>query len=485
MFGFLKKKVNSSTELCNFKDEENENEYDNDSSNIAAGFAAAQSAYTTTQQAASRYAKPDTYTGNRQLYDSGKAKVNAKKNLFKSGKEVIDPYTGEKLVLTQKEAKALYGNDWQKHLAESDHIKPLERVYKDTRNNCWNTTDDIKAAANSDDNICVASRKFNNPKRHRTNDEFVGDEQYLNEKGVNLTAEGKKQAIRDGKYAEQSIKKQLRSSAAKNIVKTGHEAGKYGAENAGITSLTMSGIMNCVAVIKGEKSSDEAIADTVAEGGKAAVNGYVMGGGLTVVAHSLSSSSSKFLQALGNSNIPGKVITAVQVTGNTLNKYMQGEITTQECLIELGDKGLNLATAGYSMAIGQTLIPIPIVGGAVGALVGSVLTSKYYYGLVNNLQMKEIEHKERERIIKECKRATEQIKAFREELEVYLESYFKEYKDCFNEALSEMNFAYQIGDADGVIAGANQITRKLGGKVNYDTVEQFKNFLNDDSVDVL
>lgn len=484
MFSFFKRKNAVGTEIITKSDKE-QKEHENASSKIGAGYAATQTAYEATKRAAKTYAKPETYTGNRTLYDSGKAKLKAKADLFKNGKNVVDPYTGDKLVRTKSEAKATYGEDWAKHLAESDHVKPLEKIYADTKNKIWNTTDDIKAAANSEDNIRVASRKFNNPKRSRLNKDYVKDEEYLKSKGVNVTSEGKKNAIRDGEIAEQSINRQLKSASFNNMLKTGHEAGKMGAQNAGVTALTMSGIMNFVAVIKGEKSSDEAIADTVRNGGKAAVSGYAMSGGLTIVSHSLSGSSSKFVQALVKSNVPGKIITAVLATGDTLAKYGQGEITTQECLIELGDKGLNLATMGYTMGIGQALIPIPIVGGAVGALVGSMLTSTYYNDLINTLQTKSIEHKERLRIIEECNRAAEQTKVFRKELESYLKSYFEEYKDCFDEALASMRLAYQMGDADCIITSANEITRKLGGQVNYETVDEFIQFLQNDSIDTL
>ena len=40
-------------------------------------------------------------------------------------------------------------------------------------------------------------------------------------------------------------------------------------------------------------------------------------------------------------------------------------------------------------------------------------------------------------------------------------------------------------DADGIIAGANQITKKLGGTVYYETAAEFEEFLFDDSVDIL
>ena len=100
---------------------------------IAAGYAAAESARISTQKAAQKFAKPDKYTGNRNLYDSGAAKRNAKMELFKDGAEVFDPYTGDRLVLTKKEAKLLYGEDWTKHLAETDHIKPLEKIFEETK----------------------------------------------------------------------------------------------------------------------------------------------------------------------------------------------------------------------------------------------------------------------------------------------------------------------------------------------------------------
>lgn len=379
----------------------------------------------------------------------------------------------------------LYGDKWTEHLAESDHIKPLEQIYNDTKGNVWNTTDDIKSAANSSDNISVVSRKVNNSKRSRTNKDYVNDDEYLNQKGVKLIKKGKEQAIRAGELAEKSINRNLKNSSLSNMVKTGHEAGKAGAQNVGVTTLTMSGIINMVSVVKGEKSGYEAIADTIKDGGKSAVTGYAMSGGLTVASHSFTNSSSQFIQGLAKSNVPGKVITAVVVTGDTLKKWGNGEITTQECLIELGDKGLNIATMGYSMAVGQTLIPIPIVGGAIGAMVGSMLTSTYYNNLINTLQTRQLEHEERMRIIEECHVAAEQTKAFRMEIETYLESYFQEYRECFDTALSSMRFAFQAGDADEMIAGANEITRKLRGQVHYETVEEFKQFLDDDSIDIL
>lgn len=450
---------------------------DDSQKKIAAGIAATEAAVVSTRQAAVEYAQPDTYTGNRALYDSASAKRQAKEAAFNSGKEVIDPYTGKKLVKTVKEAKSLYGDDWQSHLAESDHIRPLEKIFNENKNNSWLKPDNIKKAANGDYNIKPVSRFWNNQKRSHSNKEMVENEAYYKSKGLELTPEGKKVALKDDKTAGIAIQGQLVKDTVGNIVDTGHKAGTSGAVNAGAMTGVMSGIMNFVDVVKGEKDVGEAISDIVVDTGKAAATGYVMSSGLTVVCHTLSKSSSEFIHALTQSNIPGKVITAVTATGDTLKRYASGEITTQECLLELGDKGLSTITTGYSMAVGQALIPIPVVGAAVGALVGSVMTSKYCGELMNTLRIKELEHQERLRIIAECEQATAQARAFREELESYLEAYFKDYQDCFDDALSEIQFGYQTGDAESMVSGANKITQKLGGQVRYKTMGEFKSFL--------
>ena len=474
MFGFLKKK----------KVYEESDKSDSSAITAATGLSATHSAQNSTLKAAETFKKPESYSGNRKLYDSPSAKINAKKRAFENG-QVTDPYTGKKLELRKADAKLKYGEKWNEHLAEADHITPLERVYNDSKRNPWLKNDDIKSIGNSDDNIEVVSRKINNAKRSRTNYEFYNDTEYLKDEGLNLTEKAKQLGIERGRASQHTIDRKKRITTAKNIVKTGHEAGKAAAKSSGEMAGAMSGITNMVAVIKGEKDAEDAIADTATDTGKAMVTSYAMGNGLTTVSHTLSASNSEFLKALSESNVPGKVITAVMMTGRTLSRFSNGEITTNECILELGESGLNFATMGYSMAVGQTLIPIPVVGAAVGALVGSVATSNLYHELIDKLKVKQLEHEERMRIIAESEAVAEQCRAFRKELEEYIDNYFSDYQHCFDSALDTIKEAFYSGDADGVISGANQLTLKLGGKVKYNTVDEFEQFLMDDSIDII
>lgn len=440
---------------------------------------------TSNEQAKSFFSKPFEYTGNRKLYDSCVAKKSVKQNSFSNKSVVKDPYTNNTLLLTKTEAKIKYGDDWQKHLAEGDHITPIEKIFNETKNNPWLTNDDIKDIANSKENLQTVSREFNNAKRSRTNEQFVTDDSYLEKTGVLISEQGKQKAIRASRKSKIAIDKKIKMKSMKNAIETGHNAGKYAATSTGVTSMTISGIMNTIAVIKGEKKATDALKDVVVDTGKATATGYVMGGGLTMLSQTLSNSSSMFQNLLLKYNVPENIITSIAITGNTLIKYINNEISTQECILELGEKGLSIATTGYSMSVGQALIPIPIVGAAVGALFGSILVNGYCRNLINDLKIKELEHQERQRIMQECKILVEQEKRQRAEFQEYMDNYFSEYKQCFEDAFSYIKEGFVTGDADSIIFGANKITNKLGGKVHYNSVEEFKNFLDSDLVDIL
>lgn len=459
------------------------NDKNQDRLKVTKGLSMSDSINKSIKKAANEYAKPTTY--DRSYFDDAQAKIKAKQDLFKEKRVNVDPYSGKRLVENQEQAKKQFRGKWQDHAPEADHKVPLKRVYEENKNNPWLKISDLQEIANSPDNINVISRTINNAKRDRTNQELVEDIEYIKAKKLPLTEEGKQKAISEGKKAAKAIKQKIINTTAGNVITTGHEAGMMGAQNAGSNVLAMSGIMNIVSVIKGEKSGTDAIKDTVEAGGKAAISGYVVDSSMTVVAHTLSASSSKFIQALVKSNVPGNVVAAVTTWGDTFKKYAQGELSTQELLLEVGEKGLNIATMGYYTAVGQSLIPIPIIGGAIGAFVGSMLTSTYFNRLMFELKQKELEHQERLRIIEECEKATEQLKKFHEELESYLAAYFKEYQDCFDSALSNMKLAYQMDNAQDIITSANEITYRIGGAVKFESVDEFKDFVDSELVDEL
>ncbi len=449
------------------------------------GLVSAQSARLSADQAAETFAKPQSYTGSRTLYDSGAAKHQAKITQFGNGAEVRDPYTGEILTLTKAEAKLRFGDDWQKHLAESDHIHPLERIHEAHKSDAFLTNDDIKNAANSSDNLEVNSRQYNNAKRSRTNEEFMNDRDYRERRGLELSEASEREAVRRGRKAQERVDSQLSMASVKNAVSTFHNAGLQGAKNSGLAALTMSGIMNIAAVLKGEKDAGEAIADTLKAGGTGAATGYVMSGGLTVISQKLSYSTSQLMQSIAKSNLPGQIVTAVMVVGGTLKRYASGELSTEDFIIELGDKGAGFAAGSYGFAVGQAMIPIPVVGGLIGSMVGYALSGAVYGKLREALSSGKLAREERIRVERECDEAVRAIRDFRAKMEALISEYLTSHIKTFHAAFDTMRDSLSLGDIDGFISGANTITKKLGGRVQFEDMREFDGLMMSDEAFVL
>lgn len=425
----------------------------------AAANVSTESAVHSAKEASEKYKTSEQY--DRNLYDSQKAKRKYKNSIFGNKQTIVDK-NGNVLHKNQQAARNKYGdNKYTNHSSDVDHIVPLKTQHKYAKHNGLLNDSDIKEIANNSDNLQILSAHENRSK------------------GSNEDADLKTKI-----KASMSLHKAYAKRSVENAAEIFHESGVNGAIAAGQMTVATSGITNIVALINGEKTVDEAVCDVAKDGVKSTATGYLIAGSTTTVAQAFSKSSNELVKLLTDANVSGKIIATVITTYDTVERYAKGEITTNQCMLELGEKGSVLATSGYSMMVGQAVIPIPVVGAAIGALVGASLTSGIYKSLTSCLQKNEIEYQEMQRVIDECNAIAEEERRYRAELEQYLEQYFKDYRYCFSTALSAIDSAFASGDVDGVISGANQITKKLGGNVYYENFDEFKDFLASDEVDV-
>lgn len=435
------------------------------------------------EKAAETFAKSDKYI-RKTLEDSSKMK-SVKLNAFKDGAKVKDPFTGKELLLTVKEAKMKYGEKWADHLAETDHTVPLKQIYEKHRKNPFLKNDDIKAAANSDSNLQNISRSVNNPKRANSNTDFVNNDALLKKKNIKLTKKGKQNAIEAQNKAEKEINKQLVKSGAKNLAKTANKAGVEAGAIAAVISAVFSVSENVVALVKGEKEVSDAVIDITSDTAQAALLGYSTAAAGTVVKHAFEQSSNQLLKSLSATNLPVTIVYGAIETTKTVSKYLNGEIDGKECAIELGEKTVGFFGSEVGFAVGQSLIPIPIIGGLIGSMIGYALSTAIYDGLVLTIQNKNLIRKERKRIEAESKRIIKAIRQYRREIEQTAEQYFAEYTAVFETALDTIGQALQSGNVNGVIAGSNMITDKLGGVVQYNNMVEFDNFMNNEDLDFI
>ena len=93
--------------------------------------------------------------------------------------------------------------------------------------------------------------------------------------------------------------------------------------------------------------------------------------------------------------------------------------------------------------------------------------------LTESLHAARFAHDERVRIERECAEAVKRIREFRARMEELISEYLTGHIKAFHEAFDTMKEALGVGDVDGFISGANMITKKLGGRVQFEDMGGF------------
>ena len=151
-----------------------------------------------------------------------------------------------------------------------------------------------------------------------------------------------------------------------------------------------------------------------------------------------------------------------------------------ECFQELGEQGTGMISSAMFATIGQAVIPIPVVGAMIGSMVGYTISSASYGLLLESLKEKELARERRIAIEKECEEHIKLIRAYRKELEENIIQYLGKHMVLFNNAFEELKSSLNIGDVDGVIANANQVTSALGKEVQFNNFDEFDDLMNSD-----
>ena len=267
----------------------------------------------------------------------------------------------------------------------------------------------------------------------------------------------------------------------KSMNATAMEAGKESACYAGVVGGSITLIQKGIMVFEGKCSVEEAMKDTAVSIVKNSTMGYASVYLGSMVSGFMQNSSKAILRSLAKTPLPQAVIVP-SFLGliNAASEYLQGNISGAECLKRIGKTGITSVSSAAYAAAGQFLIPIPIVGGLVGSMAGIALGSLCYNQLLRAKEEARLAREERIRIEAECEAAIRSIRAYREQFHAIVREYLHDYQSAFDEAFRTIDRALQEGNADGVIQGANQISRKLGGNPEFDTADEFEALMKSD-----
>lgn len=262
-------------------------------------------------------------------------------------------------------------------------------------------------------------------------------------------------------------------STAKNVLKLSHRAGLDAAQTASLIGGSVSIVKNITAVFKNEKNTGEAVRDVALDTGKAGALGYGTGFAGSIIKGAMQNSESTYIRALSKTNIAGTTVNIAITSAKILSNYFNGKIDGVQCLEMLGQEGVGIVASAMFATIGQIAIPIPVVGGLIGGMIGYALSSASYGLLLEALQEKELAHKERIYIESICTEHIKMIREYRLEVEKIINQYLSNKLEVFNESFKDIKNALEIGDVDLFIESTNKITENFGKKPAFSNMNEF------------
>lgn len=187
------------------------------------------------------------------------------------------------------------------------------------------------------------------------------------------------------------------------------------------------------------------------------------------------------VQTLSRTNLPGILVTVSLSAASTMKRYCNGEISGVECFEELGEQGTGMLSSALFATIGQIAIPIPVVGGLIGGMLGYAVASASYGTLLGALKEADLAAQERRQIEEACEKPNPTHPRIQDSDGNHHSEYITSCAEVFNESFSGIKNALEIGDVDGVISSANQITKALGKQVLFKDMDEFEQLMNGDT----
>ena len=126
-----------------------------------------------------------------------------------------------------------------------------------------------------------------------------------------------------------------------------------------------------------------------------------------------------------------------------------------------------------------------MIGPMIGSMVGYAIASASYGLLLSALKEAKLAHEERLRVEAICAEHIKLIRKYRAQLETMIADYLQKTGEVFHEAFDGIKSAWEIGDVDGFISGANKITAALGKEVLFETQEECDKMMLDSDLTIV
>jgi hypothetical protein len=286
----------------------------------------------------------------------------------------------------------------------------------------------------------------------------------------------------DPQQADKIAKSFERKGIASEMYQSGLEAGKIGA----VISGGSSGISGLFRLARGEAGTGEIVAQVAIDAAKGFATSCATTAISKGVPHALVNAgvSQTTANVLTKSNAHLALAAGIVQCGKSLGRYLNGEIDDEQLLTEISGTAITGASAFYYGALGQAIIPIPIVGAFVGSTVGYFVGNMLHQsGLISlgEAAVVKAARERREHVEALCMTAIPLMRAHRLELEALLAEYFAERRHLLTATFDDLENSLVDWDADQFTAGLARVNNAFGTTLPFKTFDEFDNFMKDDS----
>lgn len=437
----------------------------------------------------------DDYSRRNSDYDSYKNRQ------FDGKRTMQDEYTGKKIHYSQTEKGTLKSKD----IANTDHITPIEKIkqrYGDSL-----PTEDLKDMANSDTNLAMTQQELNQSKGKLTNSEYILREQ---KKHIKRLVKGIKKLPSSNEYflkewekglpvnattTYNMLKAQVQSEVTIFVDANGRKiinanskkfsmatpavtsAKEYvvGGVNAGmdvaIVTMTISTINNIVMCASGEKSVKEAGEEIL----KVTGSSFVAGAGINILQHASMDLATKsgldVLSNVANSGLPVAEISAAIMIGNSVVKYVNGDIDSEQCVAEILMNGAGVIAYSLGMSL----------GGPAGAVIASVICSQVCKVITDYKNIEKLSKEKLTRVNSIATKALTEMEYQRNILKNMVEEKYKKWDEAFDNGFETIFVSTLNNDVEGISTGLNRILGVFGETVSFFSREEFNTFFDDEN----
>ena len=342
----------------------------------------------------------ENYTGNRNLYDDVPKRQKYKESVFDGKAATMDHITGETLHADRQMAINKYGEARANyHTGQVDHIVPLEQVHSMAQKMPFFSDEDIRTAANSEWNYRFTQSHLNQSKQSKSNFEVAAqslrDGKY--EESAMLIGDGivayagvsteltVRAAANAGEYAvkstykavhgvAQTISLQMTADVEKRLSQSVKDAKKCVGEDleAAAIPLVIASVNALVSVAKDEKSLCEAGKDVAVQAGTMIATSELQKIGITAANNAMQQSGVTILKQAAKANVVAHVVTIGFMVKDSVVDWIDGKLDDGQFVEQVSRTGALFAAETIGAVIGQTAVPIPVVGAVIGSVVVSV-----------------------------------------------------------------------------------------------------------------